>query len=180
VGGRPSAVAVAGASRRLNPQANASIFLLGGNPGTAERAAEELARYAPGVRIVGTMCPPFGFEADRVCLDRIAQNVRDAGPQIVFVGLGFPKQERLIAYLRQTMPHVWFVPCGVSFSFVAGEFQRAPKIVQRLGLEWVFRLIQEPRRLYRRYVLHGVPFAIRLLVGSLVQRVSEAGSAGHR
>ena len=73
--------------------------------------------------------------------------------------------------LHERMPHVWFVPCGVSFSFVSGEIHRAPRIVQRLGLEWLHRLVQEPRRLYRRYVVHGLPFGLRLIGSALVARL---------
>jgi N-acetylglucosaminyldiphosphoundecaprenol N-acetyl-beta-D-mannosaminyltransferase len=68
------------------------------------------------------------------------------------------------------LPSAWFISCGVAFSFVAGEVQRAPAIVQRLGLEWLYRLIQEPRRLYRRYLLDGLPFLLKLLGSSLAAR----------
>lgn len=150
---------------------NASVFLLGGNPGTAEAAAQELVRLNPEARVAGTLCPPFGFDSDPAWLDRIARTLAEADPQIVFVGLGFPKQERLIVSLHERMPHVWFVPCGVSFSFVSGEIHRAPRVVQRLGLEWLHRLVQEPRRLYRRYVVHGLPFGLRLMGSALVARL---------
>jgi N-acetylglucosaminyldiphosphoundecaprenol N-acetyl-beta-D-mannosaminyltransferase len=155
-------------------KADASVFLLGGNPGTAEEAARELVKLSPDARVAGTLCPPFGFDRDPEWLERIARTLEEADPQIVFVGLGFPKQERLIVSLLGRMPHVWFVPCGVSFSFVAGEFHRAPPIVQRLGLEWLHRLVQEPRRLYRRYVVDGVPFGLRLMGFALLTRLSGA------
>jgi N-acetylglucosaminyldiphosphoundecaprenol N-acetyl-beta-D-mannosaminyltransferase len=160
-------------------EANASVFLLGGNPGTADAAARELVRLSPCARVAGTLCPPFGFDDDPEWIDRIAQSLDEADPQIVFVGLGFPKQERLIVSLVKRMPHVWFVPCGVSFSFVAGEFHRAPPIVQRLGLEWLHRLVQEPKRLYRRYVVHGIPFGLRLMGSALLARAGAAGNASH-
>jgi N-acetylglucosaminyldiphosphoundecaprenol N-acetyl-beta-D-mannosaminyltransferase len=143
--------------------AGASIFLLGGNPGTADAAARSLTDRDPRLRIAGTLCPPRGFEEDAAWLSRIESSLRDASPDIVFVGLGFPKQERLIVSIRERIPRAWFVSCGISFSFLAGEIERAPILMQRLGLEWLHRLVQEPGRLSRRYMLQGVPFFTELL-----------------
>jgi N-acetylglucosaminyldiphosphoundecaprenol N-acetyl-beta-D-mannosaminyltransferase len=150
--------------------ADASIFLLGGNPGTADAAGEVLAQSSPGIRIAGTLCPPFGFEEDPAWMERISYILQDAQPDIVFVGLGCPKQERLIVALRDHLPRTWFIPCGISFSFLAGEVQRAPVMIQRLGLEWLHRLAQEPRRLLRRYLVDGIPFVFELLWSALVVR----------
>ena len=152
-----------------------SIYLLGGNAGTAERAAGVLAQRFPGLRIAGTYCPPFGFERDDQELARIAQRLEEASPDIVFVGLGFPKQEKLIERLRTALPAAWWLGVGVSFSFVAGEIARAPAWIQRSGLEWMHRLTQEPRRLARRYLVDDIPFAFELGASSLRRRY--AGSA---
>jgi N-acetylglucosaminyldiphosphoundecaprenol N-acetyl-beta-D-mannosaminyltransferase len=141
-----------------------SVYLLGGNPGTAERASEMLARAFPGLRVVGHYCPPFGFQRDPAVLARIDRLLTAAHPDIVFVGLGSPKQDRLITRLRGVLPAAWFLGVGISFSFVTGEIRRAPPWMRRLGLEWLHRLAQEPRRLARRYLFYGVPFAIRLLM----------------
>ncbi|MGZ4181591.1 MAG: WecB/TagA/CpsF family glycosyltransferase [Solirubrobacteraceae bacterium] len=151
-------------------EADASIFLLGGNPGTAEAAVEQLKVRTPGLRLAGTLCPPYGFETDPDFLDRLEQSLHDASPDIVYVALGFPKQERLIVKLRKRFPRVWFMSCGISFSFVAGEIQRAPVLVQRIGLEWLHRLVQEPKRLYRRYLLQGIPFLFALLWSAVAVR----------
>lgn len=78
-------------------------------------------------------------------------------------------------WLREQLPRAWFVSCGISFSFVAGEIQRAPVLVQRLGLEWFHRLVHEPKRLFRRYLLQGVPFLTELLWSSVRMRVRQAG-----
>ena len=94
---------------------------------------------------------------------------------MVLVGLGFPKQERLISLLRSEMPQTWFVGVGISLSFLAGDQPRAPAALQRLGLEWLHRLSHEPRRLFRRYVVHGLPFGFRLLAWALVQRLRGHG-----
>jgi N-acetylglucosaminyldiphosphoundecaprenol N-acetyl-beta-D-mannosaminyltransferase len=152
--------------------AGASIFLLGGDPGTAESAVSKLTELSPWLRIAGTLCPPLGFETRPEWLDRIERSLQDAAPDIIYVGLGFPKQERLIVELRDQFPRAWFVSCGISFSFVAGDVHRAPVILQRVGLEWLHRLAQEPRRLYRRYLLQGIPFLLELLWSALVARRS--------
>lgn len=150
--------------------ADASVFLLGGNPGAADGAIAALAAECPGVRVAGTLCPPFGFEDDPACMNWVERSLEKAAPDIVFVGLGCPKQERLIVALRERMPGTWFMACGISFSFLSGEVRRAPPIVQRLGFEWLHRLIQEPNRLFRRYLLHGIPFLLRLLWSAAVAR----------
>lgn len=157
--------------------AGASVFLLGGNPGTADAAVAELAALSPRLRVAGTLCPPFGFEHDPEWLDRIERLLCEKSPDIVYVGLGCPKQERLIFHLRSRMPTTWFVSAGVSFSFVAGDIPRAPATMQRLGLEWLHRMLQEPKRLYRRYLFHGIPFLIHLLASAVAFRFRHAARA---
>jgi N-acetylglucosaminyldiphosphoundecaprenol N-acetyl-beta-D-mannosaminyltransferase len=147
-----------------------SIFLLGGAPGTSERAAENMLASYPGLRIAGAYTPPYGFEQDPSELDAIRAQLRDTEPDVVYVALGFPKQERLIRALREELPSVWFVGVGISLSFLAGELPRAPDWMQRIGLEWAHRLAKEPRRLASRYLLHGVPFGARLAVHSMAAR----------
>ncbi len=153
--GSPLPERVAGSSLILSltaaaADAGASVFLLGGNPGTAEAAGAKLTTLTPQLRLAGTLCPPFGFDLEPAWLARIEELLRErASDIIIYVGLGFPKQERLIAELRGALPTKWFVSCGVSFSFVAGEIPRAPATMQRLGLEWLHRVVQEPKRLYR-------------------------------
>lgn len=148
-----------------------SVFLLGGSPGSAELAAVRLQRDDPDLRIAGVHCPPFGFEADSAEMADLERKLLDASPDIVFVGLGFPKQDRLIVGLRDHMPATWFVSSGISFSFAAGLVRRAPRWIQVVGLEWVHRLAQEPRRLFVRYVIYDIPFALRLLASSTGRRL---------
>ena len=154
-----------GAARR-----RASVYLLGGKPGVAELAARRLRERCADLTIAGALSPPFGFENDTVQLERIRDSVAAAAPDIVFVGLGFPKQERLIAQLRAHLPGTWFLGVGIALSFAAGDLSRAPVVLQRVGLEWLYRLGQEPRRLYRRYLIEGLPFAVRLFAPLLAQR----------
>jgi N-acetylglucosaminyldiphosphoundecaprenol N-acetyl-beta-D-mannosaminyltransferase len=177
--GSPLPERVAGSSLVLSltaaaADAGASVFLLGGNPGTADAAVAKLTALSPQLRIAGTLCPPFGFDRDPTWLHRVEQLLRERVPDIVYVALGFPKQERLIAELRARVPATWFVSCGISFSFVAGEIPRAPATMQRLGLEWLYRMAQEPKRLYRRYLFHGIPFLVHLLVSAVAFRFRHA------
>jgi N-acetylglucosaminyldiphosphoundecaprenol N-acetyl-beta-D-mannosaminyltransferase len=145
----------------------ASVFLLGGSPGTAARAAARLRESNPSLEVAGVLCPSLGFERDAAAWARVASAVTAARPDIAYVGLGFPKQEKLIAGLRRLLPQTWFVGVGVTFSFLSGEIARAPVGLQRAGLEWVHRLAQEPR-LFRRYVIQGIPFGLEVIGRALL------------
>lgn len=143
-----------------------SVFFLGGNPGVADAAAERLKAMHPSLRVAGTECPPFGFEKDEGYLAAIQHRLQQAKPDICYVALTSAKQDRLIRMLRPHLPGTWFLGIGISFSFVVGEVRQAPVWARRLGVEWLCRLVQEPRRLARRYLIDGVPFAVRLLASS--------------
>jgi N-acetylglucosaminyldiphosphoundecaprenol N-acetyl-beta-D-mannosaminyltransferase len=150
--------------------AGRSIYLLGGDPGAAAAAAAVLQARHPALRIVGIECPPYGFDRDEAEIAGIADRVARSRPEIVFVALGFPKQERLIERIRHAAPNAWWIGVGISFSFASGRVRRAPQWVQRLGLEWVHRTLQEPRRLFRRYFIHDIPFGLGLLLRSSRRR----------
>jgi N-acetylglucosaminyldiphosphoundecaprenol N-acetyl-beta-D-mannosaminyltransferase len=148
-----------------------SIFLLGGSDqALAERAGEVLSGTNPGLRIAGALSPPFGFDEDPELFGRICLEVAGAQPDVVFCGLGFPKQEHVIRELRRMLPRAWFIGCGASILMVAGERTQAPDWMQASGLEWLHRLRQEPVRLFRRYIIHDIPFAVRLLASSAMLR----------
>jgi N-acetylglucosaminyldiphosphoundecaprenol N-acetyl-beta-D-mannosaminyltransferase len=148
-----------------------SVFLLGGDEGMAERAAAVLAERCPGLSIAGHHCPPRGFEEDPRAAADLALALREARPDVIYVGLGSPKQERLIERLRGEHPGAWWLGVGISFSFVTGSVRRAPRWMQRWGLEWTHRLAQEPRRLARRYLVLGLPFALRMFASALAVRL---------
>lgn len=141
-----------------------SIFLLGGDPGTADAAAAILRDRYPQLKVAGTFCPPVGFEKDDVELKKIIAVLKAARPDIVYVALGSPKQERLIDRIRKTLPYAWWLGVGVSFSFITGNVRRAPLWMRKRGLEWVHRLGQEPKRLFKRYIVVGLPFAALMLI----------------
>lgn len=154
------------------------VFLLGGDPGTADSAAVRLQAEHPGLEVVGTTCPAVGFERDERQMHALAQQLTSSRPDIVFVALGSPKQELLIDRLRQRLPAAWWIGVGISFSFVAGDVRRAPRWLQRIGMEWAHRLMQEPRRLAGRYLWHGPLFMVRLFAGAF--RVRIMGGARRR
>ena len=154
-----------------------SVFFLGGNPNAAIDAARVLKERSPALRVAGTRCPPVGFEHDEAYMATLEADLRNADPALVFVALGAPKQERVIARLRPVLPRAWFFGIGVTFSFISGEITRAPRWVRAVGLEWAHRLVQEPRRLARRYLLQGLPFAARLLARSSWEGMSRTARA---
>ena len=157
--------------------AGRSVYLLGGEPGTADRAGEVLRGRLPAIKLAGCHSPSLGFDARPQEYAAVCDEVVGAAPDMVFVGFGFPKQERVIADLRVRLPQTWFLGCGAAIGFVAGVHSRAPVWMQRGGLEWVHRLALEPRRLMRRYLLDDVPFAVRLLAGSARARLRRPGGA---
>ena len=147
------------------------VFLLGGVPGAADGAAEALIDRNPGLDIVGRYCPPFGFEGDETEIERMVAAIRDSEADVIFVALGFPKTERLIQRIRHARPEGWWIGVGISFSFLSGHVSRAPEWMQNSGLEWLHRLVQEPRRLARRYLVDDLPFAGKLFGVALANRI---------
>jgi len=147
------------------------LFLLGGDPGVAERAVAQFQGAFPSLRIAGVASPGFSDFPTPDELERVRGIFEAAQPDLVFVALGAPKQERVIAALRPVFPQVWWVGVGISLSFVSRDVARAPRWIQRLGFEWFHRLLQEPRRLFHRYLL-CVPFTVGLLGRALRARAS--------
>jgi N-acetylglucosaminyldiphosphoundecaprenol N-acetyl-beta-D-mannosaminyltransferase len=175
--GEPLPERVTGASLIFSLSAAAAeqgrrVYLLGAGPGVAERAAVRLGQRYPGLVVAGTDSPPLGFDATPAGIAAVREKVAAADPDLVFVGLGCPKQERLIAQLAPAAPATWFVACGAAIDFAAGQVARAPAWMQRAGLEWLFRLATEPRRLAGRYLVDDLPFAARLLTASAIGRLS--------
>ena len=156
------AAAVAPGGRRL--------FLLSGDEGVAQAAARVLTERHPGLVVCGHLAPRLDVPPSAAQADEIEAALAEARPDLVFVAFGSPKTEHLIDRLRGRFPSVWWLGCGISLSFVSGDVARAPLWVQRLGLEWLHRLSQEPGRLGGRYLGRNLPFALRGLWGALLAR----------
>jgi N-acetylglucosaminyldiphosphoundecaprenol N-acetyl-beta-D-mannosaminyltransferase len=139
------------------------LFFLGGREGAADKAAQVMRERHPGIQITGTYCPPFGFENDSSENPKIINLIQQAKPDILFVGLGAPKQEKWIYRHRDQYQVPVSIGIGVSFEFTAGMVKRAPLWMQKKGLEWFWRLIMEPRRLWKRYLIDDMQFFWLLL-----------------
>lgn len=127
------------------------VFLLGAGPGVADRAAEVIHERWPGVEVVGTLSPPMGFQNDEAENRKILDAVADCQPDVVLIGLGAPKQELWIGRHADQLQSKAALCIGATIDFLAGEKSRAPRILQKLGLEWVHRMATEPSRLAKRY-----------------------------
>jgi N-acetylglucosaminyldiphosphoundecaprenol N-acetyl-beta-D-mannosaminyltransferase len=147
-----------------------SLYFLGGDARASDKAVEVLRRRCPGVAICGSSSPVVSSPPTPEQLAAIRRDVLSADPALLLVGMGSPKQEQIIRALRADLPRSWMVGVGVSFSFVAGEIRRAPRFLQSAGLEWLWRLGQEPRRLARRYIVDDLPFAFELFARALARR----------
>ena len=148
-----------------------SLYLLGGTPTANEGAARVLVERYPGLRICGCSCPAISSPPTADEVAHLQSELVALQPHILLVALGSPKQEQVIAGLRQHLPTTWMMGVGASLSFVAGELARAPVWMQRAGLEFLHRLAQEPGRLARRYLVEDLPFALRLLPAALSARL---------
>ena len=138
-------------------------FLYGGVPGIAEELQRNLERRFPGIKIVGTYTPPFRRLNDKELGD-LQQQVRWSRPDFFWVGLSTPKQERFMAQHLSILPEVKiFIGVGAAFDLVSGRIRQAPLWMQRSGLEWFFRLLQEPRRLAWRYLANNPRFVFLVL-----------------
>ena len=134
------------------------MYLYGGrNPGALAQLARELRLRHPGLQLVGGYAPPFRELTDAED-EAIAADINRARPDVVWVGIGVPKQEKWMARMRHRLDAGVLVGVGAAFDFHAGLVPQAPALMQRLGLEWVFRLVQEPRRLWRRYLRYNPRF----------------------
>lgn len=130
-----------------------TMFFLGAAEGVAAEAAENMQRKYPGLQVKGVYSPPFGFERDEAESERIVGIVKEAAPQILILALGSPKQEIFISENLKRMDVPVSLGLGAALDFAAGNIPRAPGWMQRCGLEWLFRLMREPRRLFRRYLI---------------------------
>lgn len=132
-------------------------FLLGGKESTLAKLEDAFAKDFPGLAIAGTHSPPFDeWPADE--FERICTRIRESGANLIWVGLGCPKQEHWIARHKDQLPPGIYFGIGAAFAFHAGEVSQAPALLQRFGLEWAYRIAAEPRRLFKRYFTYNSLF----------------------
>lgn len=138
-----------------------SIYFFGAAPGVAQQAADTLKEKYPELKVAGVMSPPYSsvLEVDRSILDEI----KAADPDILLVALGNPKQEKFIGMYGRELGVPVMIGIGATLDFIAGHMQRAPEWMQNAGLEWLYRLLQEPRRMWKRYVVDMVGFNLFFL-----------------
>lgn len=135
------------------------IFLLGAAEGVAQKAAENINNKVSRNIVVNYNSPSFGFEKnENECL-RIVHQINESGATVLAVGVGTPKQEKWIAKYKNKMPNIKIIlAIGATIDFEAGNVKRANRWVSEKGLEWLYRLISEPKRLWKRYLVDDIPF----------------------
>jgi N-acetylglucosaminyldiphosphoundecaprenol N-acetyl-beta-D-mannosaminyltransferase len=148
-----------------------SIFFLGGDSDSASRAVKVLQSRWPTLKVAGSASPNVDRVPTPAQLESLRQEIVSP-PELMLVAMGSPKQENLIQGLRSAMPATWMIGVGATFSFVAGDIRRAPQVVQRMNLEWFWRLSHEPRRLFKRYIIEDLPFAFELFASAMARGLS--------
>lgn len=128
-----------------------SIFIIGGKEGIAKQAKYNLEKKLPGIKIVGTYAPPFGFEENSEELNHINNMISEAHPDLLIVCFGCPKQEKWIYENYQKYDATVSICAGATVDFLAGNVKRAPKWMSNHGLEWFYRFTKEPKRMFKRY-----------------------------
>lgn len=146
----PAVIAKAGMGRGIR------VFLLGGAEGVAERAAAVIDAQFGTSRVVGCYAPPLGFEHDAAECEKILKRVNEATPDLLLIGLGAPKQELWVHRFRRDLRVPAALCIGATIDFIAGNKPRAPDWMRRTGVEWIHRVVTEPRRLAGRYARDGM------------------------
>lgn len=137
----------------LSAKKGYKMFFLGAAEGVANIAAEKLMKKYDKLNVVGVYSPPIGFEKNSTEVNKIKDIINDAKPDILIVGLGAPKQEKFIYQNRMELNVSLSLGLGASLDFEAGKVKRAPKWMREYGLEWFYRFLQEPRRMFKRYFI---------------------------
>jgi N-acetylglucosaminyldiphosphoundecaprenol N-acetyl-beta-D-mannosaminyltransferase len=150
-------------------------YFLGGSPGTPEAVAAKLSGRYEGLQVAGTLSPPFG-EISRDEEAAIVDAINAAKADVLWVGLGTPKQDLWAADHAATVNPTLILTVGAAFDFHSGRLRRAPGWMQSVGLEWLFRIAMEPRRLWRRYLTTNAKFSWLLLRDEIERRRRRASS----
>lgn len=155
------------------------LFFLGGAPCAAELAKAAVLRRHPGAQVCGTYCPPRETFATPDEQARIRDVVRAALPDILLVGFGAPKQEKWIAANKDLLSVPVSIGVGGSFEMAGGVVKRAPSWMQECGLEWAYRFLQEPTRLWHRYFVRDLPFLVKVVGRTLAERRTQDAKTPH-
>jgi len=142
----------------VTPEKQLRVFLLGAGPGVAARAASAIEKRYPGVLTVGSLSPSFGFESDPTEIEMILDAIAKAKPHVLLIGVGSPKQELWVHRHADRLSANLALCVGATLDFLAGEKARAPRWMRQSGLEWLYRLANEPRRLAGRYAQNAWGF----------------------
>lgn len=145
------------------------VFLLGAAEGVAVRAAETISKRWPWIKVVGCVSPPMGFNALSADNAAVVEMINQAKPDILLVGLGAPKQELWVHAMQHQLQVKVALCIGATIDFLAGEKVRAPKFMRTLGLEWLHRMLSEPKRLAGRY-WHDAKVFPRLVLRELISK----------
>lgn len=137
-------------------------FLLGGRDSTLGKLKDVFNSRFPGTAIAGMYSPPFGAWPDGE-FERVCEMIRASRANLIWVGMGCPKQEHWIARHKHSLPPGVYFGIGAAFAFHAGEVRQSPPLLQKLGLEWAYRVAMEPRRLFKRYFTYNSLFLYHLL-----------------
>lgn len=137
-------------------QKNYSLFIIGGKEGIAELAKKRIEDKLDGINIVGTYAPPMGFDKDSIELTKINKMISDAKPDLLIACFGCPKQEKWIYENINKYDAKVSLCAGATVDFLAGNVKRAPKWMSEHGLEWFYRFLQEPKRMFKRYFVDDV------------------------
>lgn len=145
-------------------QTGARVFLLGGTDESVQVAKDNINGRTNSQVIIGGYSPPFGFEKSEAETNKIIELIRNSGADTLAIGVGAPKQEKWVCTHREKMPEInRYLAIGATIEFESGNLQRAPKWMTRVGLEWLFRLSQEPKRLAKRYLVEDMPVFFLLI-----------------
>lgn len=145
-----------------SPDSQFRHFLLGGKQSTLDKLVSKFSTEFPSATIADSYSPPFADWPDGEN-ESIIRKIRESGANLVWVGLGCPKQEHWIAHNKHLLPPAVYFGIGAAFAFHAGEVKQAPAAIQKSGLEWAYRLAMEPRRLFKRYFIYNSLFLFHTL-----------------
>jgi len=149
---------------KLSNEHGYKIFMLGAAQGVAEKAKIELEKSMTDIQVVGTYSPAPLELLDEDACQNIVEMINATGAEILFVALGAPKQEEFISkYYNRLNPYI-MIPCGGSIDYIAGIQNKSPQWLGKIGFEWLYRLVNDPKRLFKRYIIQDLPFLFGLIL----------------